>query len=104
MVARAWTMDRRCTAALTAVDRLESELRPRRDGCNVTRIVHLCRLIEHDVGRSEGVGEKLGALLQQAFALEHAGSLSASEATRARLIFLISCESIRSIINRLRAN
>ena len=103
MVACTSTVDRRRTAALTAVDRLESELRPPRDGCDLTRIAHLCRLIELDVGRSAGVGEKLGALLRQAFALEHAGSLPDGEATRARLIFLISCESIRSMIDRLSA-
>ncbi len=104
MVACTWTIDRRCTAALTAVDRLEGELRPRPDGCDFTRIAHLCGLIEHDVGRSAGVGEKLGALLRQAFALEHAGSLPAGEAARARMIFLISCGSIRSIIERLSAH
>ena len=101
MFTHVWTDDRRCTAARIAIDRLEREMGRRQGAVDFTHIARLCRMVEADVGRGSGVGEKLGVLLQQARVLERAAFLQPGDIRRAKLIFVITCASIRSIVDRM---
>jgi len=100
----AWTEDRRCAAARIAIDRLEREMGRRPGAPEFAQIARLCQMVEADVGRGSGVGEKLGTLLQQARVLERAAYLQPGDIRRAKLIFVITCASIRTIVDRMSAH
>lgn len=101
MFTHAWTEERRCIAARIAIDRLEREMGSRQGAVDFSHIARLCQMVEADIGRGSGVGEKLGMLLQQARVLERAAFLQPGDIRRAKLIFVITCASIRSIVDRL---
>ena len=101
MFIHAWSQDKRCAAARVAIDRLEREMGSRQGAVEFAQVARLCRMVEADVGRGSGVGEKLGTLLQQARVLERAPFLQPGDVRRAKLIFIITCASIRGIVDRL---
>ncbi len=93
------SLARKVNDARAALRRLESELSSRSSG-GMARVARLCEMVERDLGRDAGVGEKLGLVLSQARRLELGAGLTESEARQATLIALSSCSSLRGMLER----